>query len=130
MRRILTTVAFVLAIVAALPAADAVGTLRKVDAENGVLFIHIGGQDRSITLDRDVTVIGADGQPLAGGLRAEELKAGTEVTVSIEVRADTLVVTRIRLGKHGALESKPSVGLKPLTDMTADDKYKGEDGGL
>ena len=27
-------------------------------------------------------------------------------------------------------EGKPSVGIKPLTDMTADDRYKGEDGGL
>ena len=30
----------------------------------------------------------------------------------------------------GALESKASVGLKPLTEMTANDRYKGEDGGL
>src|SRR5260370_26335778 len=27
-------------------------------------------------------------------------------------------------------EEKPSTGLKPLTEMTASDKYKGEDGGL
>lgn len=30
----------------------------------------------------------------------------------------------------GVLEPKASVGLKPLTEMTADDRYKGEDGGL
>ena len=30
----------------------------------------------------------------------------------------------------GALEPKASVGLKPLTEMTANDRYKGEDGGL
>lgn len=29
-----------------------------------------------------------------------------------------------------AAEGKSSVGFKPLTEMTADDKYKGEDGGL
>src|SRR5205809_6469985 len=29
-----------------------------------------------------------------------------------------------------AQEPKPSVGFKPLTEMTAQDKYKGEDGGL
>jgi hypothetical protein len=27
-------------------------------------------------------------------------------------------------------KEQPSTGLKPLTEMTADDKYKGEDGGL
>ena len=30
----------------------------------------------------------------------------------------------------GVLEPKASVGLKPLTEMTANDRYKGEDGGL
>src|SRR5687767_16033228 len=30
----------------------------------------------------------------------------------------------------GALEPKASVGLKPLPEMTAADRYKGEDGGL
>src|SRR5687767_7677739 len=30
----------------------------------------------------------------------------------------------------GALEPKASVGFKPLTEMTASDRYKGEDGGL
>src|SRR5438105_2633694 len=29
-----------------------------------------------------------------------------------------------------AQEPRASVGLKPLTEMTADDRYKGEDGGL
>ena len=27
-------------------------------------------------------------------------------------------------------QEQPSTGLKPLTEMTADDRYKGEDGGL
>lgn len=131
MRRILTTVAFVLTTVVAVPAIDAVGTIRRIDAENGVLFIHTAGQERSIKLDSNVKVLGMDGQPLAGGVKAEELKAGTEVTFTIDVRADALIVTEIRLGKRkGALESKASVGLKPLSEMTASDKYKGEDGGL
>src|SRR6476620_4866132 len=31
---------------------------------------------------------------------------------------------------QGRSEGKTSFGLKPLTEMTAEDKYKGEDGGL
>ena len=33
-------------------------------------------------------------------------------------------------GKPPAREERRSVGLKPLTEMTAEDRYKGEDGGL
>ena len=33
-------------------------------------------------------------------------------------------------GQVAVSEAKASTGLKPLTEMTADDKYKGEDGGL
>jgi hypothetical protein len=36
---------------------------------------------------------------------------------------------RVR-SQAGALEPKASVGLTPLTEMTANDRYKGEDGGL
>lgn len=32
--------------------------------------------------------------------------------------------------KQNAPKPKPSVGLKPLTDMTANDQYRGQDGGL
>src|SRR5262245_32408066 len=34
------------------------------------------------------------------------------------------------LSQQPKLGGKPSVGLKPLTEMSADDRYKGEDGGL
>lgn len=37
---------------------------------------------------------------------------------------------RQRPQQRPAAEIKPPVGLKPLTDMTADDRYKGQDGGL
>jgi hypothetical protein len=131
MRRILTPVAFVLATTVALSAIDAVGTIQKIDVENGVLVIHTAGQDRSVKLDSKVKVLGIDDQPLAGGVGAEELKAGTEVTFTIDIRANAIVVSQIRLGKRkGAIESKASVGLKPLSEMTAGDDYKGEDGGL
>jgi hypothetical protein len=40
------------------------------------------------------------------------------------------VVRTIRLGSRAGEGGKPSAGLKPLTEMTAEDRYQGEDGGL
>jgi hypothetical protein len=119
-----------------LAAFDAVGTIKKVDADKGVLYIHANGQDRTVKIDKDVMVLGTDGKPLADGLKAKELKEGAEVTVTVERDGDTPVIKAIRLGKVAAAQpkkdegGKPSVGFKPLTEMTGDDKYKGEDGGL
>lgn len=120
---------------AALPAFEAVGTIKKVDTEKGLLYIHANGQDRTVPIDKDVKVLGTDGKPLADGLKAKELKDGAEVTVTVERGDKGPVIKAIRLGKAAAAEpkadgGKSSVGLKPLTEMTADDKYKGEDGGL
>jgi hypothetical protein len=130
MKRVLITVALVLLTASALPAFEVVGTIRKVDVEGGVLFIYTAGEDRSVRLDRNVAVQGMDGRPLEGGLKARELASGADATVEIDFRAEGLFVTTIRLGKAPAPEPKASIGLKPLSEMTAGDKYKGEDGGL
>ena len=45
------------------PAFDAVGTIKKVDTEKGVLYIHANGQDRTVKFDKDVKVLGTDGKP-------------------------------------------------------------------
>ena len=132
-RMFLTTVC---AVILSAPAAafDAIGTLRKVDVEKRVLSLHANGQDRTVRLDKDVQVLGADGKPLADGLKAKELKEGAELTVTVERGDAGPVIKAIRLGRHVAGQAKeggkPSVGLKPLTEMTAEDRYKGEDGGL
>jgi hypothetical protein len=83
-----------------------------------------------LKIDRDVKVLNADGQPLTDGLNAKELKEGANVTMTLDMRPEGFVVTAIRLGTAGMLEAKASVGLKPLIEMTAGDRYKGEDGGL
>jgi len=57
-------------------------------------------------------------------LRGEKL---TEEEQAYHDRAAQVLRTRAR---QTAPKPKPSVGLKPLTDMTADDQYKGRDGGL
>jgi len=116
---------------------EAVGTLLKkaVDAEERLLYIHAGGQDRTVKIAKDVKILGTDDKPLADGLKAKELKEGAEVTVTVEQEDGSPVIKGIRLGRRpgGARTAeggKPSVGFKPLTEMTAADKYKGEDGGL
>ncbi len=116
-------------------ALEAVGTIRKIEVEKSVLHIHANGRDRIVAIAGDVKVLGNDGKPLLKGLKSKELREGVEVTISV-ARGDTGPVVRgIRLGSHVAVRSvveggKPSFGLKPLTEMTAEDRYKGEDGGL
>src|SRR5947209_18380333 len=100
MRRLIRIAAFAL-LLSATPvlAFDAVGTLKKVDTEKGVLYIHANGQDRTVRIDKDVKVLGTDGKPLAGGVKAKELRDGTEVTVTVERGDDGPVIKAIRLGK-------------------------------
>jgi hypothetical protein len=111
---------------------EAVGTIQKVDAENNRLVIRVNGQDRTVKTDKAIKVLGKDGKELADGLNAKELTVGTEATFMVEPVKNEPVIEMIRLGKNEALKAKErnSVGLKPLTEMTADEKYKGEDGGL
>jgi hypothetical protein len=137
MRRLFLTAAFGLLLFAGgLCAFEAVGTIKKIDVENRILYIHANGGDHQPKIDKDVKILGTDGKPLEDGLKAKELKEGAEVTVTVEPVDGSPTVKAIRLGKHvegkGDVKDsgKPTVGLKPLTEMTAEDKYKGEDGGL
>jgi hypothetical protein len=135
MLRKLLGATFALVLVAgSLLAFEAVGTIKKVDADKGILHIHANGQDRTVAIARDVKVLGTDGKDLAGGLKAPELKEGAEVTVTVERVDGAPTVQAIRLGRQvgGAVPQggKESVGFKPLTEMTDKDQYKGEDGGL
>jgi hypothetical protein len=58
---------------------------------------------------------------------------GETVLSSVE-RAHAEAITATRLADHFAFQGqsagRTSVGLKPLTELSATDKYKGEDGGL
>lgn len=118
-----------------LMAFEAVGVIKSVDADKNVLHLHANGQDRSVKVAQDAKVLDLADKVLADGLRAKELKAGVEVTVTVERQNGEPTIQTIRLGKRTGVAVPPqggktSVGFKPLTEMTAEDRYKGEDGGL
>lgn len=113
-----------------LSALEATGKLKSVDADKGVVVVAANGQDRTLTADKNVKVLDEQGKDLPDGLKAKELKDGVEVTVTVEIVDKTPVLKKLQLGKPAAAQGKATVGLKPLTEMTAKDKYKGEDGGL
>lgn len=132
-RRWFGAVGALLVLVGSLPAFEAVGTIEKVDAEKGVLVIQVNGRERTVKVDKTVKVLDAKGNELADGLKSKELKEGAEATFTVERANNEPVVKEIRLGRQGAnaqAAGKASVGFKPLTEMTAQDKYKDEDGGL
>jgi len=135
MRRWLVGVCLLALLTGSALAFDVLGTIKKVDAEKRLLFVHANGQDRTVPVAKDAKILGTDDKPLADGLAAKELKEGAEVTLTVEPLDGKPTIQAIRLGKRAGVggqpaEGKASVGLKPLTEMTADDRYKGEDGGL
>lgn len=119
-------------------ALEAVGTLKKVDAEQGVVVVIAGGQDRTLKANKDTQFLDVAGKPLPDGLKSKELKENTEVTITVERENNELILKAIRLGRKDAgntkdvpaLLNKASVGFKPLNEMTQQDRYKGEEGGL
>ena len=119
-------------------ALEATGTLTKVDAENGRVIVFANGEDRNLKIAENVKVFGTDGKPLPAGIKSTALQPGTAVTITVEFEGGGPTLKVLRLGTASAgtaspdaanKEGKPSVGIKPLTDMT-DEWYKGEDGGL
>lgn len=116
---------------------ESTGIIRQIDADRGTLLISVNGRDRTVTLAKEIQVLGTDGRPLANGLRSKEVRAGTEVSISVAGGAKNAVVQTIQLGhreetRKAAVNGggRASVGFKPLCTMGAEDRYKGEDGGL
>ncbi|MDV6033252.1 MAG: hypothetical protein F9B45_24830 [Phycisphaera sp. RhM] len=116
-------------------------TIRKIDTDKSVAVVFANGQQRTVAIAGDVKTLGENGEALPDGLRADAFKEGAEVTLSVERIGNVPTIVAIRLGSLANSISRPngrsaisvgksSVGFKPLTEMTADDRYKGEDGGL
>src|SRR5438552_747346 len=135
LRRFLLAWLSVLLLATPLLALEAPGRFKSVDMDKGVVVVQAGGQERTLKIDKDLKVLDKEGKDLADGLKNAEFKEGAEVTVTVEPQR--MLLTAIRLGASGrpdrkqggrpeAGEGKTSVGLKPLTEMTAQDNYKGE----
>jgi len=127
--------------------------VRSVDAENRSIFVFAGGQDRKLGVAADAMFADSQGEPLADGLKSRELKDGAKVTLTVERGNGGPALLRLKLGHHaeggkpgaplpgapqggrgGGVDPKfnnrPTTGLKPLDEMSAEDRYQGEDGGL
>ena len=118
-----------------LPAFEAQGTLQSVDAKKRVVKMFANGRDRTLQAADSVQVLGEDGKPLEGGLEAKGLTNGAAVTVTVSPSDLVAILTKLQLGNRRSEPQKnslgkASVGFKPLNEMTAADRYKGEDGGL
>jgi hypothetical protein len=119
-------------------AVDYRGTFHKADLDKHVVYLKSGnGQEVSIPAARDCKVFDETGKQLADGLGARQLKEGTSITFTRlhEGGEDKLLVTAIFIGgrkRRTVGDGKPtdSTGFKPLSSMTAEDRYLRQDGGL
>lgn len=123
---------------------DAQVELKKIDLDAGTITVTGGGQEHTAKVNADATFADEKGGKLAEGLKSPELMIGAVLTLHVVPGPGGPTISSIRLGRHGtpggpgrggapsgpAPEPKPSVGLKPLTEMTSGDHYKGEAGGL
>jgi hypothetical protein len=110
-----------------------VATILNVDAANYRLRVSLLGEPRPVAVASDARILDAEGRPLDGGLQAPELPPGAEVTLTLSQVDGVLTVTALRLGRHVAEQRMlrgPTIGLQPLTELGADARYAGEDGGL
>jgi hypothetical protein len=120
---------FALAILAAnVQAADFFGTLKKVDADKGILLVAGGpmgaptlgavlpapekqAEERSFQLDKDTKILDLAGKELKDGLKAATVKPGATVIVTTENKNGAMKVTQVKIGgvnsAPGARPKKP-----------------------
>lgn len=116
-------------------------TLKKVDAENGVLVLGAGGNEKTVKVAQDAKFLDAQGKALTDGLKSKELKEGIQATVTVEREGDEFVLKSLRIGKsvkspiqrnEGTFQAPATIrriDLKPLTEL-GKEKYQGFEGGL
>jgi hypothetical protein len=111
-------------------------TIKKVDADKGVVAFHAQMKDHSAGVAKDAKFLDADGKALPDGLKSKALKEGATVVLTIEREDDKPVIHAIRLAKKTDTPPPPkeeprvdTSKLVPLTDLGTDE-YKGFKGGL
>jgi hypothetical protein len=117
-------------------------TLKRVDADKGLLVFNAQQKDRTVRVAKDAKFLDAAGKELKDGLRSPELKEGAQVTLTIEKDGDNPLITAIQLTPKSqpaavAKDPKPQENprfdtskLLPLCDMGKDHKYQGFAGRL
>lgn len=131
---------FLLGILLPAGAFEVGGVLVRADPEAGIVEVQANGQNRRLPASADFKLLDPEGNLVAEGLASPALNPGVVIRMNVERGPRGPVLKQIRLGGSVAppLRERPSreppgpvpAGLKPLCDMTADDRYKGEDGGL
>ncbi len=134
LRVLLSVVPGLLLFAGSVRAFEVPGTIKKIDPDKGIVVFFAQQQDRKATIASDFKVLDEQGKEIAGGLKARELKEGTEATFVVERVENKPVLRAIKLGKKSAppAREQPKVdtsGLKPLTDL-GPDTYQGFKGGL
>lgn len=115
---------------------EVTATVRKIDSQNRVAVVFANGQERTVPIAADARILDEAGGQLKDGLSAAELKPGATVTLTVARENNSPLIKAIRLGgkppetSARASVGRSSVGFVPLSEMTADDRYEGEDGGL
>src|SRR6185436_12331002 len=119
--------------VGSLLAAEAAVTIKKLDDDKRTIVVTAKGKDYTLTIAKEVKVLGADDKALADGIKSRELKEGALATINYQRDGGTNVLKEIRLGKgqekrrkpnadpNASKEGKSNIGQKPLTEMTAED---------
>ena len=141
MKRVALALLLLALLCSSVAAFDAVGRIIRIDHDKNVMHVNANGRDRVVAIAKDVKVSDAEGKVVEAGLKWDELKEDAMVTLTVERLGGGPTITAIRLGGRPARPDRPdraagpqggkeSMGFKPLSEMGAEDKYKGEDGGL
>jgi hypothetical protein len=139
LRRIALAVIGLLLVATTAWALEANGVLKQIDADGSRIVVFANGADRNLKIDPAARFLDEKGQPLAEGLKSSQFKAEAAVTITVEMGNGGPILKALQLGTRPvgtAGGGRPSaggrpnnsgppqtgttsVGLKPLTEMTA-----------
>jgi hypothetical protein len=110
--------------------------VKKIDFDKMTITLTVDGKDEEFALLEETRVLGADGATLKE--RMKGIKEGSPILFVSFSKDGKKALRGMKLddgkgprpGGNPPTTGKDSVGFKPLTEMSATDRYKGEDGGL
>jgi hypothetical protein len=136
MRSLVCAVSGLAVLVTSTLAFDVQATIKRVDVEKGIVVFVSGERERAVKAADDLVVQDSTGAKVAEGLKANALREGAVVTLTIERVEDKPVILAIKLGANRAPQQfvDPATPvdtskLVPLTDLGTRE-YQGFAGGL